>query len=315
VTRGSTPDDTQGTQAKKLKAIRPRIGNKRQQLAQKQEIDQLKVRTSARGNSKTTVKAEGGTELGSLPDFLIIGTEKGGTSTLYWTLCQHPHVEPATKKEVHFFDSHRWFEKGVGWYRSQFSAPTWRDGRKVITGEATPYYLLHPFSPGRASTTVPDAKLIALLRNPIDRAYSAYRQRVKRGQESLSFEEALEVEEERTSGELEKMLADETYHNRVYPWYAYRARGIYVDQLKRWHEHFDPDQLLVLKSEDYFADPIGLVGRVHAFLGLPKSDIVIESRKKRPYQPMDPATRRRLEGFFKPHNRRLYEYLGVDFGW
>jgi hypothetical protein len=274
------------------------------------------VRTSSRGKSKTARKGEVPTQTGSLPDFLILGTEKGGTSTFYWTLCRHPRVERATKKEVHFFDSsRRWFEKGVGWYRSQFPAPTWRDGLKVVTGEATPYYLFHPYSPGRASTTVPDAKLIALLRNPVDRAYSAYRQRVRNRQESLSFEEALEAEEERTSGELEKLLADETYHDRAYPRYAYRARGIYVDQLKRWHEHFDPDQLLVLKSEDYFADPVGTMHRVHEFLGLPKSDEIIERRKKQPYQPMDPATRRRLEEYFEPHNQELYEYLGVDFSW
>ena len=271
VTRGSAPDDTQRTRAKKHKAARPDTENKRQQPSQKQGRGRPKVRTSARGKSKTTRKAEGPTETGSLPDFLILGAEKGGTSTFYWTLCRHPRVERATKKEVHFFDSsRRWFEKGVGWYRSQFPAPTWRDGLKVITGEATPYYLFHPYSPGRASTTVPDAKLIALLRNPVDRAY---------------------------------------------PRHAYRARGIYVDQLKRWHEHFDPDQLLVLKSEDYFADPVGTMHRVHVFLGLPKSDEIIERRKKRPYQPMDPATRRRLEEYFEPHNQELYEYLGVDFGW
>ncbi len=70
-----------------------------------------------------------------------------------------------------------------------------------------------------------------------------------------------------------------------------------------------------MRSEDYFANPKGTVQHVHEFLGLPKSDVVIERRKKRPYQPMDLSTRRRLEEFFEPHNRRLYEYLDVDFGW
>ncbi|MBA2534466.1 MAG: sulfotransferase domain-containing protein [Rubrobacter sp.] len=264
---------------------------------------------------KASKKARDDVGTGVLPDFLILGTEKGGTSTLYWTLCQHPLIEPATKKEVHFFDSRRWFEKDVRWYRSQFPALPPGDGRMAVTGEASPYYLLHPHTPRRAFITVPDAKLIALLRNPIDRAYSAYRHKLRRGQETLSFEEALEGEEERTVGELGRMLADETYRSRAYPLYSYQARGIYVDQLIRWHEHFDPDQLLVLKSEDYFTNPKGITERVHEFLGLPKSDVVIERRKKLPYQPMDPATRRRLEEYFEPHNRRLYDYLGVDFGW
>ena len=319
-----SPEYIQRTQAKTLKPARPKtrkkLRKKRRELAQiKKEINRLEasgpIRSFAKRSPKTAGKDAGDIELGALPNFLIIGTEKGGTSTFYWTLCQHPQVEPAIKKELHFFDSHRWFELGVEWYRSQFPAPMWRDGRKVITGEATPYYLLHPYSPRRVSTTLPNAKLIALLRNPVDRAYSAYRHRVRKERESLSFEKALQAEEERTSGELEKMLSDETYHNRAYPWYTYRSRGIYVDQLKRWHEHFAPDQLLVLKSEDYFADPIGTMGLVYEFLDLPEYDISIERSKKRSYPPMDPATRRQLEDFFEPHNQRLYEYLGVDFGW
>jgi Sulfotransferase domain len=309
VTRGSTPDHPQGARA--TGPTTSRAGKARQRLAPEGEAGR-----PSKGSPKTSRMGEGEVQFGALPDFLILGTEKGGTSTLYWALCQHPLVEPATKKEVHFFDSRRWFDKGVGWYQSQFPAPPPSgNGRKAIAGEASPYYLLHPHVPRRASTTVPDAKLIALLRNPVDRAYSAYRHKVRRGQETLSFEDALAAEEERTSDELEKMLADDSYRSRAYPLYSYQARGIYVDQIKRWHEHFDPDQLLVLKSENYFVDPKGTIGRVHEFLGLPKSDVVIERRKKQPYQPMDSTTRRRLEAYFEPHNQRLYDYLDVDFGW
>ena len=258
-------------------------------------------------------------ELGALPDFLIIGTEKGGTTFLYWTLSQHSYVEPATEKELHFFDTRHWFEKDVSWYLSQFPAPTRRDGQKVITGEASPYYLFHPFSPRRASTILPNVKLIALLRNPVDRAYSAYNDKAAAGQEPLSFEEALAEEEKRTAGELEKMFSDERYYSSNLRIYAYRSRGIYVEQLQRWHKYFAPDQLLVLKSEDLFADPIGTVESVQQFLNLPKRDMSIpssaEERNSRSYSPMAPATRQRLEQFFEPHNQRLYEYLGVDFGW
>src|SRR5215210_506392 len=213
------------------------MGKTRQQPAQEGGISRPKAPNPARRSLKTS-RGEVGGDLkpGVLPDFLILGTEKGGTSTLYWTLCQHPLIEPATKKEVHFFDSRKWFEKDVRWYRSQFPALPPGDGPKTVTGEASPYYLLHPHTPRRAFVTVPEAKLIALLRNPVDRAYSAYRHKVRRGQETLSFEEALEEEEERTVGELGKMLADETYRSRAYPLYSYQARGIYVDQLIRWHE-------------------------------------------------------------------------------
>ena len=258
-------------------------------------------------------------ELGALPDFLIIGTEKGGTTFLYWTLSQHSYVEPATEKELHFFDTDRWFKKSVGWYRSQFPAPARRDGQSVITGEASPYYLFYPHSARRVAETIPQAKLIALLRNPVDRAYSAYNRQVRSRTESLDFEEALAEEEKRTAGELEKMFSDERYYSSNLRIYAYRSRGIYVDQLQRWHKYFAPDQLLVLKSEDLFADPIGTVESVQQFLNLPKRDMSIpssaEERNSRSYSPMAAATRQRLEQFFEPHNQRLYEYLGVDFGW
>jgi hypothetical protein len=297
-TRGNTPDDIRRKQAQKLKAARQTIRQTRRQLTQKEQ--QLN-------------------ELGALPDFLIIGTEKGGTTFLYWTLCQHPYVEPATGKELHFFDTDKWSKKSVGWYRSQFPAPAWRDGQRVITGEASPYYLFYPHSARRVAETIPQAKLIALLRNPVDRAYSAYNRQVRSRRESLDFEEALAEEEKRTAGELEKMLSDERYYSSSIRRYAYRSRGIYVDQLQRWHKYFAPNQLLVLKSEDLFADPIGTVESVHEFLNLPKRDMNItlatEKRNRRTFQPMAPATRQRLEQFFEPHNQRLYEYLGVDFGW
>jgi hypothetical protein len=317
--RGNTPDDIQRTQ-KKLKAARQEIRKQRRQLAQaEQQIDRLKMRTSLKEGTKRGGKGKDGPKGGSLPDFLIIGAEKGGTTFLYWALCQHPCVEAATEKELHFFDTPKWLKKGIGWYQAQFPAPMRKDGRTTITGEASPYYLFHHLAPYRASITVPNTKLIALLRNPVDRAYSAYRHRVRNGEEDLSFEEALEVEQERTSGELEKLLSDESYRSRAYAKYTYRLRGIYVEQLKRWHEHFDPDQLLVLRSEDLFTNPVGSLRRVQGFLDLPKHDIDItasmKGRNKGQSQPMASSTRRRLEDFFEPHNRKLYDYLGVDFGW
>jgi hypothetical protein len=347
-TRGKTPDDIRGENAQKLKAARRTIRKTRQllaqeererseqaeklkaarrtlkktrrQLAQKeQQLKQREMRRSGEGDSIATRDASSRSELGALPDFLIIGAEKAGTTFLYWALCQHPNVEPASEKELHFFDTRKWSNRGVGWYRSQFPARAWRDGRGVLTGEASPYYLFHPSSPLRASATVPDVKLVALFRNPVDRAYSAYNHKVAAGQEPLSFEEALAEEDRRTAGELEKMLSDESYYSRNVRVHAYRTRGIYVDQLQRWHKHFAPEQLLVLRSETLFANPKATIDVVREFLELPKFDVDItslkERRNRRTFRPMAPATQQRLEQFFEPHNLRLYEYLGVDFGW
>jgi Sulfotransferase domain len=313
-------DQQREAQAQRLETARQTIKKTRRELARKdQQLDQRKARTGRNGDSNSRRNVESTIDVGALPDFLIIGTEKGGTTFLYYALCEHPYIEPATEKEVHFFDTRKWFDKGGGWYQSQFPGPAWKDGRRIITGEASPYYLFHPFVPRRISSILPGAKLIALLRNPVDRAYSAYIDKVSAGQEILSFEDALAEEENRTAGELEKMLADERYYSSNLRVYAYRARGIYVDQLQRWHEYFSPDQLLVLRSEDLFTDPVGTVQTVHKFLDLPKYDANVtlpeERRNSRMYSPMTPETRERLEQFFEPHNRRLYDYLGVDFHW
>lgn len=255
-------------------------------------------------------------QAGMLPDFLIIGAQKGGTTFLYNVLRRHPHVKAAVKKEIHFFDTFR-FRRGVDWYRTQFPQQQQEDGQRVITGEASPYYLFYPHAARRVAETIPQAKLIALLRNPIDRAYSDYQHTLRQGNETLGFNEALDLEEERLRGEKEKILADESYRSIDYRRSSYLARGIYVDQLEEWHRYFDPKQLLILKSEDFFASPLETLELVLEFLGLPERDFKLEGKRNEGgySEPMDPETRRWLQEYYEPHNKRLYEYLGVDFGW
>lgn len=235
---------------------------------------------------------------GTLPDFIIIGAQKSGTTSLYHLLTRHPHVEPAAAKEMHFFDT--LYEEGVEWYRQCFPPPRLKDGRQTVTGEATPGYLFHPLAPERVAEVVPQARLIALLRNPVDRAYSQYHQRMGKGRENQGFDEA--VGAENLDGE---HLPE------------YLARGIYADQLLRWSRFFPKEQMLVLKSEDFFERPQDVLKIVLNFLDLPQWEPEAwKHRKKGSYEErMNPEIRRRLEDFFEPHNRRLYEYLGVDFGW
>jgi hypothetical protein len=278
---------------------------------------ELSVRGAAQTDKSKGPQVEVDPTSGSLPDFLIIGAQKAGTTFLYYLLCQHPYVAPTSEKELHYFDSQR-INRGIEWYRSNFPPPSSKDGRRVIAGEASPYYLYHPLAAKRAAEFVPEAKLIALLRNPVDRAYSDYQNRLREGNEFLSFEEAIEAEEERIGGEREKMLADEGYSSTSHRRHSYLARGVYVDQLKEWHEHFEKDQLLVIKSEDFFARPEESLGGVFDFLELPvwRPELLsVSLRNESDYEPMDPATRERLESYFEPHNQRLYEYLGTDFGW
>lgn len=268
-----------------------------------------------RGSARTPGKKGPATpKVGGTPDFVIIGAQKCGTTFLYDLLSQHPHVEPAAKKEVHYFD--RRFDKSLGWYRSHFPPPIWKEGQRSITGEATPYYLFHPHAARRMAEVVPRARLIVLLRDPVDRAYSSYHHQVRAGRETLGFEEAIEAEEARLRGERERMLEDEQYAGFNYQHFSYLSRGIYVDQLVQWSKFFSGDQMLVLKSEDLFDRMPEALEPVLDFLGLPRwRSETSQPRLKGSYLPMNPATRQRLQDYFEPHNRRLYEYLGEDLGW
>ena len=247
-----------------------------------------------------------------MPDFIIIGAQRCGTTSLYKYLTKHPSVARGLLKEVHFFDLH--FRKGIPWYRSQF--PSLFHKRAFIAGEASPYYIFHPHAPRRIFETIPQAKLIALLRNPVDRALSHYYHEVANGVEPLSFEDAIDREGERLDGEMEKLLEDEDYQSFNHRHFSYLLRGIYVDQLKVWMDLFSKEQLLILRSEDMLSDPSATTKRVSDFLGLPGWEPnTFKKYNARAYPKMDPNTRKRLIEYFEPHNQRLYEYLGVNLGW
>jgi len=247
-----------------------------------------------------------------LPDFLIIGATRAGTSSLYTYLHRNPLVGKARRKEIHYFDFN--YHRGIDWYRSYF--PTVFDkvaaerdrGGRFVTGESSPYYIFHPLVPARVRETLPEAKLIALLRNPVDRAYSHYQLQRRNGLEQLSFPKALEQESDRISG-----AEDENLMHRDF---SYLARGIYAEQLERWFELFPREQILVLKSEELFEDPHAIVDAASEFLGVPPR----RNPRPRPYNAarypnLDAETRAFLSEYYREHNRRLYELLGRDFGW
>lgn len=255
-----------------------------------------------------------------LPDFLIIGGQKCGTSSFYRNLVKHPSIVPAFDKEIYFFNGK--FQKGINWYRTHFPLLPYKYyvtkicRQKFLTGEATPGYIFHPHVPKRVSEALPHVKIIVLLRNPVDRAYSHYHHEVRKKRETLSFEDAIKTEEERLRGEFEKLINNERYKSFNYIHYSYLARGIYVDQLQRWNNFFKKEQILILKSEDFFRDTQTSFDQALQFLGLPGWQVNDFRKAHVGYYPkMDTAIRNRLLNYFKPHNHKLYEYLGINFGW
>jgi hypothetical protein len=274
--------------------------------AKKKKLEMFDLKNELRAAKGQVEGDELGT--GALPDFAVIGAAKCGTTYFYHLLTKHPLVQPAAFKEPHYFDL-LVDDEGVEWYRRCFPRPKWKNGRRTITGEASPGYLFHALAPERMAEVVPEARLIALLRNPVDRTYSAYHHRVRNGQETRTFEAAVDAN---LDGPDQAPWAGQPREHL--------SRSVYVDHLLRWSQFFPREQMLVLKSEDFFERPKETLKLAFAFLELPEwepeaSQLGNKRNEGRYEQQMDPATRRRLEEYFEPHNQRLYDFLGVHFGW
>jgi Sulfotransferase domain len=248
-----------------------------------------------------------------LPDFLILGAQKAGTTALYAYLREHPEVTGPAWKEVSFFDRH--YVRGLRWYRGNFPL---RGRRAAAVGEASPSYLFHPLAPERVRAALPDVRLVALLRNPVERAHSQYQHEVALGRESLPFDDALAAEQARLAGEVERLTSDPGYFSHAWWDHTYAARGLYAEQLERWLTLFPREQLLVLFTDELAADPAGSYKRVLDFLGVGGHELDSYPRIfEREYAPMEPATRERLAASFAAPNRRLEQLLGRPLppGW
>jgi hypothetical protein len=257
-----------------------------------------------------------------LPDFLIIGAQKSGTSSLYRYLDQHPQVRGSLPKEVHYFDGGLEagvdaFALGEGWYRAHF--PLRAEMADRLAFEASPLYLLHPLAAERIAALMPGVKLVAILRNPTDRALSHYFHNVRNNalrhfQEDLPPGEAMAAEEAR----LAPVLAAGDYKSEAYRAYTYKARGRYLEQLARYLDRFPRENLLVLRAEDLFEDPAGLMAGLADFLGIDRARGRTDFRAANVggnREPVDPGVREALDAYFAPHNRALAAALGRDFGW
>lgn len=260
-------------------------------------------------------------ELRMEPDFLIVGGQRCGTTSLYRYLAAHPAVVPPLfQKGIHFFDLH--YGRGLRWYRGQFPVRSIADRRvapgapRAVTGEASPYYVFHPLAAERIARDLPAVKLIVLLRDPVDRAFSAHKQESGRGFETEPFERALDLEESRLEGELERIHADPTYVSFSHQHHAYLARGRYAEQLERLFGLFGRERVLVLESADLSATPEPVWERVLGFLGLPQwRPAAFERHNTRPSAPLSDRLRSRLEAYFEPHDEQLATLLGEVPTW
>lgn len=253
------------------------------------------------------------------PDFVIIGAQRAGTTSLFRDLRRHPQVIPPLTKEIHYFDYHH--DRGEAWYRAHFPtrarrADLRRDAGIAITGEATPNYLFHPHAPLWARHELASCRMIVLLRDPVDRAYSHWKLMTRLGHETLPFLEAIERENERT--EMDRLALESDPHHAAYAWfrYSYVARGRYASQLATWFHHLGRDRFLVLRTEDRQRDMPATFRQVTDFLAIaPWRPPVFSHANRADGDPMPPDVRRELEARFAADNQRLADLLGRDMAW
>lgn len=254
-----------------------------------------------------------------LPDFLIVGAQKAGTTSLYSYLIQHKNIIKPLVKEIHYFDGGLdpeidAYSKGEKWYRAFFPFKFQIENHE-LTFDASPLYLFNPLCPQRIHQLLPNVKLIVLLRNPVDRAISHYYHQVFKGREYLNIESGFSIEDQR----IQYAIESEDFKNHDFIHFSYKRRGLYAQQLKRYLDYFPLDQMLIINSESLFQDPMKTVIEVSKFLGVSTSDIhninfkaknVGRVKKNVPSGLID-----ELNQFYKKPNEELFEIIGQRFNW
>jgi len=252
------------------------------------------------------------------PSFIIAGAQRAGTTTLYRVLSEHPAVaRPTASKGIGYFDLN--YDKGPRWYRGHFPL-AWLARRKhgphAATFESSGYYLFHPLAASRIARDLPDVRVVVMVREPVERAYSAHRHELNRGFETEEFEAAIDLEEERTAGEVERMIADPSYASFDHRHHSYLARSRYSEQIDRFIDELGRDRVYVVDADVFFADPVAEFERLRAWLGLPSwKPTKVEQWNAQPRTPMRPELRDRLERYFEPYDARLAEQMGRAPSW
>ena len=250
----------------------------------------------------------------SRPSFMIIGAQKAGTTGLFAMLSKHRQLKHPQEKELHFFDGAKIPYGDFNAYHSHFPLPFSLRGGKV-TYEATPSYLYMPECARRIHDYAPTMKLIAILREPVSRAYSAWNMYSTFGEsdnpyyrsvhDPRSFETAIEEE-------LEQIASGEPGRGK-----GYLARGFYAEQLERYYDHFPTEQLLVLDHAALRDEPQRILTEVCDFIGI-DADVelpVMQANKSTYNSRMTNEIVERLRPVFKAKNERLYALIGRDLGW
>jgi Sulfotransferase domain/Tetratricopeptide repeat len=256
------------------------------------------------------------------PTFLVPGFIKSGTSSLYCYLISHPQILPAVDKELFFFTA--FFEQDIDWYLAHF--PCVPNSINYITGEATPIYINFPSLTKKIFHLFPNIKFVILLRNPVDRAISSYFHQYKRNCGYKFIQDNIDDILKKMPSLLDKLQTFLWLEPSMMKKYRSPSRqdvfsyqlmnSLYIYYLKEWLNVFPREQFLFVKSEDLFSNPSVTMKKVFSFLNLPDYPLA-EYPNYNPgsYNPLSDDLRQTLAEFFRPHNQKLEEYLGMKFNW
>ena len=241
------------------------------------------------------------------PDFIIAGASKSGTSSIYYYLSRHPQILLSHKKELDFYWTN--YKRGIEWYLAHF--PSITDRADFLTGEATPNYLRFPQVAQRIKDTFPQTKIIILLRNPVDRAISWHYHKQNTGLTKVDLATAISTEIERLASVTEAEITNTGFYNP-----DNIMSSLYIYKIKPWIELLGREQFLILKSEEFYLNPLEKMKGVFKFLDLP--NCALENYPKvnaGSYNQVDPKVRKTLSAYFAPYNQQLSEYLNMQFDW
>ncbi len=255
------------------------------------------------------------------PSFLLVGGQRCGTTSLYRALMAHPAVLPAVHhKGVNYFDLE--YARGWDWYLGHFpvravaALRTRGAGEPAVTFDASGYYSYHPHAAARVATDLPQVKVVMMVRDPVERAFSAWKHETARGFETEPFERALRLEDERVGPELARMAADPLHRSAAHRHHGYRRRGLYAEQLRRFSAAVGRDRVHVVDSGDFFADPAREYARLVQFLGLrPFAPAAFERFNARPGRGITDAARAFLADAYAGPDADLEAFLGRAPSW
>lgn len=257
------------------------------------------------------------------PSFFIIGVQKGGTTALAQYLSEHPEIIQPQRKDIYFFNNCENFAKGLNWYQAHFAHRIYKKAyeirhqvKEAITFDATPNYFAAPGAAQRLHSFYPNAKLILLLRNPTERAWSNFRMNKRHQFEPLDFEAALKAENNRISNE--DLFAEKQHtHSYVRQRLAYRTNGVYAELLKEWLRYFHRDQFCIVRTEDLLQQTQETYNTITDFIGVQRFTGVKFNRYNEggEQKEMPAASKQELDQFFAPHNQALEQLLQRNFNW